>query len=231
MPPGAFMGFMALYTLLVLAILLSGIGLRRILARSFIALPFALAAVTLLFTVPGDALTTIPIFGGLTITVEGTIRFTTILIKSWISVQAAIFLVTVTPFSDVLWSLRAFRLPQTLVAIVGFTYRYLFLLFEEAQRLMRARAARSASFQGHRGRGSLLWHGKIAGQMVGSLMLRSFERSERVHNAMLARGYQGQIQTLNNPQMRNRDFMVLALVIVFCLATLLITNYFTRVGS
>ena len=80
----------------------------------------------------------------------------------------AILLVTVTPFSDLLWGLRALHVPQPLIAIVGFMYRYLFVLADEVLRMVRARAARSATAPGRRSGGSLWWRGKVAGRMVGT---------------------------------------------------------------
>lgn len=209
-PAGAYAAYIFLYLFLLLAVLSARVDLPYVIRRSFIAIPFALAAVTLPFTVPGETLLLLPILGGVSLSVEGAIRFASILIKSWISVQAAILLVAITPFSDLLWGLRALHVPATLVAIVSFAYRYLFVLSDEALRLIQARAARSAVVDGRRGGGSLIWRGKVTGRMVGSLMLRSMERSERIYNAMLARGYQGQMKILNRPRMRPRDYSALA---------------------
>jgi cobalt/nickel transport system permease protein len=50
--------------------------------------------------------------------------------------------------------------------------------------------------------------------MAGSLMIRSFERSERIYSAMLARGYQGQLQVLTQPQLQRRDRLALAIAIL-----------------
>jgi cobalt/nickel transport system permease protein len=214
-PFGSWLAYVFLYGFLGTAAILSGVGLRFLLRRSFIAIPFALAAVTLPFTVPGETLITLPLFGGLTVTTEGTVRFVSIVIKSWISVQAAILLVTVTPFPDLLWGLRALWVPGQLVAIIGFAYRYLFVLSDEAVRLIRARTARSASTGRKRSGGSLYWRGKVAGRMVGSLMLRSIERSERIHQAMLARGYAGRVLTLSHPKMRRLDYLTLLISAIF----------------
>jgi len=163
-PAGAYLAYAALYLFLVLAVLLAQIDLTFVIKRSFIAIPFALAAVTLPFTVPGETLATLPILGGVTISVEGVVRFASILVRSWISVQAAILLVAITPFPDLLWGLRALHVPATLVAIVSFAYRYLFVLSDEALRLTQARAARSAVIDGRRAGGSLLWRGKVTGR-------------------------------------------------------------------
>jgi len=224
LPPGAFLAFILLYLLLVVATLSAGINLSYLLKRSFIVIPFALAAVTLPFTIPGETLLTLPIFGGLPISLEGTIRFASILIKSWMSVQAAILLVAVTPFSDLLWGLSALRVPQPLVQIVGFTYRYLFVLSDEALRLMRARSARSASAGDQKSGGSLIWRGKVAGRLVGSLLLRSLERSERIYQAMLARGYTGQVRTLSHPHLVHVDYLVLIVSTILLLSILLISR-------
>ena len=223
-PPGAFVAYGLLYLFLLAAVLLARIDLSYVIKRSFIAIPFALAAVTLPFTVAGETLATLPILGGLTISVEGTIRFVSILLKSWISVQAAILLVAITPFPDLLWGLRALRVPATLVAIVSFAYRYLFVLSDEALRLMQARAARSAVIDGRRGGGSLLWRGKVTGRMVGSLMLRSMERSERIYNAMVARGYQGQTRVLKRPHMGRQDYVALVVSISFFVVIVLLSR-------
>ncbi len=223
-PAGAFVAYGFLYLPLLIGVLLARIELSYIIKRSFIVIPFALAAVTLLFTVPGQTLFTLPFLGGIIISDEGAIRFASILIKSWISVQAAILLVSVTPFPDLLWGLRALHVPGTLVTIVGFAYRYLFVLSDEALRLLRARSARSAVISGQRGGGRLLWRGKVAGRMVGSLMLRSIERSERVYQAMSARGYTGQVRSLAHPQMGRRDYFVLLGCVVLFVSVVILSH-------
>lgn len=172
------------------------LGVWRLAWRGSVALPFALAATTLLFTVPGRPLLVV---GGLAITDAGAARFVAILIKSWLSAQAALLLALTTPFTDLLWALGSLRVPEILVSIIAFTYRYLFTLRDEAERLIRAREARSAAVKGRRVGGRLGWRAQVAGGMIGNLFLRSYERSERVYAAMLARGYRGQMRTLASP--------------------------------
>jgi cobalt/nickel transport system permease protein len=215
LPFGEFWAYAVLFAAVMTAATISGVGIGYVLKRSFIALPFALAAISLPFTVEGQPLLTIPILNGITISLEGTIRFVSILIKSWISVQMAIFMVAVTPFPEMLWGLRALHIPQPLVSIISFMYRYLFVLSDEVLRLLRARASRSATMPGRRSGGSILWRGKVAGRMVGSLMLRSFERSERIYNAMTARGYQGKFRSFSHPALNSTDYIFLLLGIIF----------------
>lgn len=174
-----------------------GLSAWRLGKTASVALPFALAAATLLFTTPGEPVAQI---GGLAaVSGPGLARFVSIVLKSWLALQAALLLVLTTPFSDILWAARSLKVPDTLVSIVGFMYRYLFVLADEAQSLLRARAARSASRPGTRASGTLLWRARVAGGMVGSLFLRSFERSERIYAAMLSRGYDGRVRSFTPP--------------------------------
>jgi cobalt/nickel transport system permease protein len=87
---------------------------------------------------------------------------------------------------------------------------------------LRARAARSAAIDGLRSGGSLVWRGKVAGQIVGSLMIRSFERSERIYNAMLARGYQGQIHMLTPSRLKTIDIFTLGVTVLLLAVVLLL---------
>lgn len=220
-PFGAFAPYALLLALVWAAAAAAGVEPGYLLKRSFIAVPFALAAVTLPFTVPGETVAVIPAFGGLAVSAEGLVRFASILVRSWISVQMAILLMAVTSFPALLAALTALRVPRPLIAIISFMYRYLFVLSEEALRLRRARAARSGARPGLRSGGTLLWRGKVAGQMVGSLMLRSLERSERIYNAMLARGYAGQVHTPEPMALTARDLAVLAGAVAVLTAVLL----------
>ncbi len=119
----------------------------------------------------------------------------------------AILLTATTPFPDLIHALRHLRLPQPLVATLSFMYRYLFVLSDEATRLLRARRARSATQPGRKSGGSLLWRARVAGNMVGQLFLRSLERGDRVYQAMLARGYTGHLYTLNPHVMQRQDWL------------------------
>lgn len=72
-------------------------------------------------------------------------------------------------------------------------------------------------FLGKKSGGKLLWRIKIVGSMAGQLFLRSYERSDRIYNAMLSRGYTGHLRTLNPHVMVRSDWltMVLALLYLF----------------
>ena len=146
LPDGAWIAFGLSLLCVVWASQAAGLGWFFVFKRSLLAFPFVLAAVTIMFTLPGEPVAHLA-FGPwqATITDAGLMRFLSILARSWLSVQAAILLAATTQFPDLAHGLRHLRVPSVMVAIILFMYRYLFLLSEEAQRLMRARAARSAS--------------------------------------------------------------------------------------
>jgi len=134
----------------------------------------------------------------LIITLPGLVRFLSIAFKSWLSVQAAIVLAASTPFPELLVAMRAVRIPRLLVAIFGLMWRYLFVLADEALRLIRARAARSGNSNQpsiKAGR-DLVWRARVTGGMAGNLFLRALERSDRIYLAMVSRGYDGEVRTL-----------------------------------
>lgn len=201
---GEWLALLCLTALVWMAVIVSGIGLPTMLRRALVATPFLLVIATILF-VPGRPLFDIPLgFATLTVSDVGVLRFTSVIWKSWLSLQAALLLTATTHFVDVLRALRAFRLPAILVSILSFAYRYLFILTEEAQRLLRARECRSAALDG-KGGGSLVWRAKVTGRLVGTLFLRAFERSERVYVAMVSRGYAGEIRSLQSTRLGRQD--------------------------
>lgn len=122
--------------------------------------------------------------GTFTVT-RGGIRFLSIVVRGLLSVQAVLALILTTGFYDLCRGLQRLGVPSLLTAQLLFVYRYVAVLIEESLSLVRARDARSF------GRGSYplrLW-----GTLVGQLLLRTFDRAERIHRAMLARGFTGRI--------------------------------------
>jgi cobalt/nickel transport system permease protein len=213
LPDGAWLAFALAWAWVIITGELAGLGFGYAFRRSFVALPFALAAVTAIFAVPGDAIAAFRLGPwDLVATDAGLIRCVSIVVRSWLSVQMAILLTATTAFPDLMHALRHLRVPAILVGVVSFMYRYLFVLADEAQRLLRARESRSArSETGDDGASpapSVAWRARVAGNIAGQLFLRSYERSDRVYNAMLARGYRGQLLTLNPHAMDRLDWIV-----------------------
>ncbi len=209
-PIGAWPAYVLLLAIALAAAVLSELGIGYVLKRAALALPFVLAAVPLLFTVEGAPLFHVgsgPV--QLTGTWPGLARFGSVALKSWISVQAAIVLSATTRFPDLLMAMRAVRIPRLLVAIFGLMWRYLFVLVDEALRLMRARDARSGHAPGLKPGGRLAWRARVTGGMAGSLFLRSFDRGDRIYSAMAARGYDGEVRGLPVPPLASTQWAVL----------------------
>jgi cobalt/nickel transport system permease protein len=218
LPDGAWSAFILAWLFLLFANVLSRLGAGFTFRRSFIALPFALAAVTVLFLPHGNPLTSFRfLMWNFTVTDAGLFRFVSIVIRSWLSVQMALLLVAVTQFPDLIHAFEHLRVPRILTTIIAFLYRYLFVLTDEVLRLLRARQARSAALAGQRSGGNLLWRARVTGNMAGQLFLRSYERSDRIYNAMLARGYTGNLRTLNPHQLHVGDWIYAALALAFIL--------------
>jgi cobalt/nickel transport system permease protein len=225
LPVGAYLALAVAWAATLAVAVLAHLGPARTVRASFVALPFLLAAVPLIFTRPEDPLGRLDLGPlGLTISGEGLRQFTTIALKSWISVQAAMLLAFTTPFHELVDGLRQLRLPRIMVSIISFMYRYLAVLTDEASRLMRARAARSGGREGTRSGGSVRWRATVTGRMAGSLFLRSYERSERIYAAMQARGFEGTLRHMHGRGMTVRELGALAMIVVLLVGFELIAH-------
>ena len=100
-PFSALPAFPFLWAIVLAGVLIARVELWTVFKRSLVALPFAAAAITLVFTVPGRTIGTVPLVGW-TISDAGLVRFVSILLKSWISVQVAVLMAMTTHFTDLL---------------------------------------------------------------------------------------------------------------------------------
>lgn len=211
-PDGAWPAYALWLSLITSAEALSELGIAYVLKRAALALPFVLAALPLVFTLDGQPAFNLAIGPWeLAISQPGLERFLSLAFKSWVSVQAAILLSATTSFPDLLVAMRALRIPRLLVAIFGLMWRYLFVLADEALRLVRARVARSgeSGLPGIKSGGRLAWRARVAGGMAGSLFLRAFERSDRIYMAMVARGYDGEVRAFPLPGLTGGQWTML----------------------
>ena len=134
----------------------------------------------------------------------GWVSFASILVRFALTVGAALVLVAVTGMHTLCAALARLGVPQVLTAQLLFLFRYAFVLGGEAARMAAARELRSG------GRALAL---SAYGPLLGHLLLRSFERAQRVHLAMVARGFDGELRTLRAPRWSSRDT---AFVLVWC---------------
>ena len=204
-------------------------GMVYILKRSLLCLPFLLAALPILFSGKSPVITSLSIGPwNLAVTVSGLERFLSIALKSWVSIQAAIILASTTSIPDLLAGMRAVKVPRALVQIFALMWRYLFVLADETQRMLQARASRSGRLEkpGVNHGGGLYWRSRVTGGMAGSLFVRAIERSDRIYKAMAARGYDGEVRTFSQPRVSLVSWLVLGVFFTLFLLLLLLSHLF-----
>lgn len=206
-PSGRWWSFFFLFLVILTISTVSRLGPLYPVRKSLLAAPFILAALAIPFTTQGSVVLRIPWFDWVA-TDKGLELLLNILARFWLAVQMAVLLASVTRVPDMLWALRKLGVPEVLVSVIAVMYRYLGVLGSEAMRMLRARSSRSCHLEGSR-RPSLVWRAKVTGSMIGSLFLRAFARGERIHMAMLSRGYNGSPKSLSNFRMRPFDWLTL----------------------
>ena len=161
----------------VVLVSMSEIPVRFLLQRLVPVIPFALLmGLPNLFMIQTVAFS----IGGLQIT-YGMISFISLILKTFLTVSGVIILLATTRFTDILEILRAIKIPEIILTLLSLSYRYLTLIFEEAETMKTAYTLRSGKTKGI----SI----KHAGSFIGLLLLRSFDRAERVTFAINCRGY------------------------------------------
>jgi len=125
-------------------------------------------------------------FNGILIS-GGWISFLSVIIKFVLTVSAGLLLIATTSFPGVCYALQQLGIPDIFVSQLLFLYRYIFVLMEETMRVVRARDLRSFGRKGH-GMETFV-------NITGTLFIKTVERSERIYQAMLSRGFDGKIKT------------------------------------
>jgi len=195
-------GFPALLTALVLSIALVAIARldsRALFRRLGLANGLILFLWLLLpFTFPGKPLASI---GPFALSLEGVRFCAQITLKSNAIILALIALVATSPIATLGYALHRLHVPAKMVLLLLLTYRYLFVLEQEYERLARAMRMR-----GFRPQTSLHTYRTYA-YLVGMLFVRASARAERVHQAMLCRGFTGRFRTLKTFTLARRDWI------------------------
>jgi cobalt/nickel transport system permease protein len=172
-----------LYLLLVVAVIaISRVPPTYILKRSVVEVPFLLFALLLPFVATGPTTEVL----GVTVSQHGLLAAWGLLVKGSLGVLASLTLAATTEPQEILLGLERLRLPNQLVQIMAFMVRYLDVVTGEMQRMKVARESRGFSARNPR-------HWPVLARSLGALFIRSYERGERVHLAMLSRGYTGRM--------------------------------------
>lgn len=189
-------------------IVLSKVTLSVLLKR--IAVEFAFIGVVILGTLFRDGGTVLWAWGPLKITTLGLTILGSVSVKALLSLMMMNVLTLTTSIPALLNALVALRVPPLLVAILASMYRYINVLIAEFNAMRRAAASRNLM-------GTNRLQRLVVGNMIGSLFIRTYERGDRVYQAMLARGYQGVPLVEKVPKGGIRDILALTLTVIISL--------------
>jgi cobalt/nickel transport system permease protein len=220
-PSASWLVYCLYFFTIAFLILLSRVPLLYILKRSLLIIPFVLlVAVFIPFYKEGIVAISFNIGSwSFTVSHNGLQLFFSILAKSWLSLLSLILMTSTTSFTRLLKGLERLHIPQALVMLLSFMYRYSFVLTDEVMRMKQARDSRN--FGGKR-----LLQLNTAGYMIGTLFIRSYERGERIYAAMLSRGFNGNSRTLDRLHFSRLDaYFVTGMLLVLVFTNLFYYSY------
>jgi cobalt/nickel transport system permease protein len=190
-------------------VLLAKVGVKEIVRRLIPVNVFILFLWFFLpFTVKGH-----PVFslGPFVATSEGLLYATQITLKSNAIVVALVALIASTPILTLGHAMQELRIPEKIVHLFLFTYRYIFVIHREYLRLMDA--IRIRGFEP----GTNMHTYKTFAYLVGMLLVRSSERADRVYSAMQCRGFRGRFYSLSEFSLKPVDVLCLGVTLTFIL--------------
>ncbi len=159
-------------------------------------------------TMPGEAAVKVLAFSfnldGLTIAAR-------VYLKALSIVMLIITIMGTAPFADSLKALERLKVPSMIVQMILFTYRYIFVFLLEMRRMNTAMSARNFVKK------TDIHTVKTVGNFVGVLLVRSFEKAEKIYQAMLSRGYDGVLRTFFEYRIVGMDYVKGSLVLLVCI--------------
>ena len=207
--------FIAFFLLLVATAYASKIPLLLLFKRALIEIPFIFFAILMPFFGTGEKFE----IAGIELYREGLLAGTSIVIKGTLGVLAAVILSTTTTAREILRGLERLKLPAVMVQIASFMLRYVNVISDEMERMKVARESRGFIATG-------IKHWKVIATSAAALFIRSYERGERVHLAMLSRGFDGNLPTLVTDTVTKQNWIsalsVPVLALIFSLLFLVI---------
>jgi cobalt/nickel transport system permease protein len=188
--------FIAFFTLLVATAYASKIPLLLLFKRALIEIPFIFFAILMPFFGTGEKFEIV----GVEVYREGLLAGTSIVVKGTLGVLAAVILSTTTTAREILRGLERLKLPAVMVQIASFMLRYVNVISDEMERMKVARESRGFIATG-------IKHWKVLATSAAALFIRSYERGERVHLAMLSRGFDGNLPSLVTDKVTARHWI------------------------
>lgn len=196
-PREAVWGFLIYATAIVTVAMASRIRPAFMALRMLGILPFIAFAFLIPFIGSGQQVEVL----GLTVSSEGLWAAWNIIAKASIGAATSIVLTATTEVPDILAGMNRLKVPVVLTSIAGFMIRYLELIVEEIRRMRVAMTSRGYDPR-------WLWEAKPIAASAGAMFVRSYERGERVYDAMVARGFSGEMPELRRREPSARDWLI-----------------------
>lgn len=207
--PNGRWGTWAVYgSAIALIVFLSRVQFSVLLKR--VAVEFVFIGVVILGTLFRGGGKTLFQWGWIQITTEGLTVLGSVSLKAFLSLLILNTLILTTSVPALLHALAKLKAPPLLVAILSSMYRYIAVLIDQFNSMQKAARSRNLMSNPQRQR-------IIIGNMFGSLFIRTYERGERVHQAMLARGYRGMPPLAETHPSGRRDILALTITIAVLL--------------
>jgi cobalt/nickel transport system permease protein len=159
-------------------------------------------------TVEGQAIAQ---YHGIAITIEGLEYSSLVIIRALSAVTLALIMLGTTRFDITIKALYMLRLPGTLIQMLMFTYRYIFVIMDEFQRMWKAMGSKGFKLKANR------YGLSVLGNIIGMLIIKSYDRAQRVYQSMISKGYTGNPGTIVNFQMQTKDYAIALSMILIAL--------------
>ena len=206
--------FFIFLALVVAAATAGKISILTLSKRALIEVPFIFFAVLMPFFGTGERFE----LGPFNLYREGLLAGLSIVAKGTLGVLSAVILSTTTTAREILRGLERLRLPTIMVQIASFMLRYVNVISDEMERMKIARQSRGFDATGVK-------HWKVIATSAAALFIRSYERGERVHLAMLSRGFDGELPHTEVKSVGARAWSVALSIPILAL----ITSIFVRI--
>jgi len=203
-PREAVWAFAAYAAMLGIVLAMSRVRLRFVIVRLAAVTPFVLFALIIPFVAGGDKVDVV----GVAVSRDGLWGAWNVVAKATLGAATSIILAATTEIPEMLRGMTVLRVPAPLTAIAMFMVRYLVVVSNELGRMRTAMTARGYDPR-------WLWQARPIAASAGALFIRSYERGERVHAAMVSRGYTGTMPEIRRRRATPREW-ALALALPVC---------------
>lgn len=212
----------AILVMVIILTILSKISLKLFFLRTFLVPLFSMIIVLPLpFITPGSQLIVVGYSKYfISITWDGLYKAVQFTLRIWTCVTLLSLLVLTTRFYKFAFSMGKIKVPKMFISMIIVTYRFIFFFIDEAYHMILAKEARTVNKE------SRLLIMKSIAQIVSTLFIRAYEKGERVYLAMIARGYNGEIKTIDETVMNNKDWIFLMISLLIAFIILLINFWF-----